>query len=699
MAMSPYALQTKWYEPWLTVDHVATILSVKPQTIRQYLAGTGAEPFPQPQAKADGRNQWSSASIYDFILGNRPQYLSRVPRLYPRIVDPPPAQFLGSEIMQIDHLHRAALHYWQPGDGHGPIIVAYVSPSTSSAEAQWFSEKIAAERRVSSVIVPENAITRLGGSGVPNGVNTPAVAVTDTATDAPSLGEHVDEVVNMYTWRELANLLRTDVPYWPPGLDDLAAIDAWRPGSPVRVVRPCIGEMSSQSLRAALSVGTARNPQPTSTGLSTAIENACRAIDYRVSVDRGLLPGTGGLVYPHIPDQLGLKRAAVSVVTDSDPVTVADADVLALLHAPAALEHAHHGVLIGGVTGLWPAVMSDCQIIDRDSPGPLYRRWRDRLTPVTDLGQRRVLGFLMLPSLGLQDDPSAEYFHDPERAHCWIVETSTHVYIAQRRSLPEARGRLQRVEIRDDPHQEPAIFVEDEGGMVWLLPHFTAAGSLRVGRDGAGPRRLARLLTDLLDDVSATPSDDPPYHWVDGVEEPNALRDFLISTSAPIGLSRADLLALLDDPEAVSEVLIGPCATCGFEVPTPLAELPHSFVGLDAGSDPPCVLVSARGHFNDVCDVPGQEFAALMTDAHATACNLLQLPDIEHININIGGRETHMRVSLEPVGSWRPKASPDALRGLAEQLRRPVLDGRGVAEDQAFVDDISQFNDEDFGTK
>ena len=50
--MSPYALQTKWYEPWLTVDHVAAMLSVKPQTIRQYLS-SGAERFPQPQEKAD----------------------------------------------------------------------------------------------------------------------------------------------------------------------------------------------------------------------------------------------------------------------------------------------------------------------------------------------------------------------------------------------------------------------------------------------------------------------------------------------------------------------------------------------------------------------------------------------------------------------------------------------------------------------
>ncbi len=675
MAMSPYAQQTKWYEPWLTVDHVATTLSVKPQTIRQYLAGAGAEPFPQPQAKADGRNQWSGASIYDFILGNRPQYISRVPRLYPRIVDPPPAQFLGSEIMQIDHLHRAALHYWQPGDGHGPIIVAYVSPSTSSAEAQWFSERIAAERRVSSVIVPEDAIARLGGIGVPEGVNTPAVAVTDTETDAPSLGEHVDEIVNMYTWRELANLLRTDVPYWPSGLDDVAAIDAWRPDSPVRVVRPCIGEMSSHSLRAALSVGTARNLRPTSAGLSTAVENACGAIDYRVSIDRGLLPGTGGLLYPHIPDQLGLKRAAVSVVTDRDPVVVTDDDVLALLHAPAALDHADHGVGIGWLTGLWSAVMSHYQTISRDSPGPLYRRWRERLTRVTDPSVRRELGFLTLPRLGLRDDPSAEYFHDPERDHCWVVETATDIYVAQRRSLSEARGRLQRVEIGEAPRQDPAIFVEDEAGTVWLLPHFTQAGSLRVGRDGAGPRRLARLLTDLLDDVSATPSDDPPYHWIGGVEEPNALRDYLVSTCAPIELSRADLLTLLDGPETLSPFWIGPCATCGFEVPTPLAELPHSFVGLDARADPPHVLVSARGHFNDVCDVPGPEFAALMTDVHATARNLLQLPGIEHVNISIGGGESHIRVRLEPVGSWRPKACPDALRGLAEQLRRSALDG------------------------
>lgn len=679
MAMSPYARQTKWYEPWLTVDDVAAILSVKPQTIRQYLAGTSAEPFPQPEAKADGRNQWSLASIYDFILANRPQYVSRVPRLYPRIADPLPAQFLGSEIMQIDHLHRAALHYWQPGDGHGPIIVAYVSPSTSSAEAQWFSEKIAAERRVSSVIVPEHATTRLGGSGVPKGVKTPALAVTDTDTDAPSLGEHVDEVMNMYTWRELANLLRTDVPYWPSGLDDIAEIDAWRPGSPVRVVRPCIGEMSSHSLFAALSAGAARHPrQPTSNGLSKAIESACRAIDYRVSVGHGLLPGTGSLLYPHIPDQLGLKRAAVSVVTDSNPVTVADDDVLALLHAPAALDHAHHGVMIGGVTGLWPAVMSHYQTISRDSPGPLYRRWRERLTPVTDPGRRRELGFLTLPRLGLWDDPSAEYFHDPERDHCWVVETATDIYVAQRRSLPEARGSLQRVEIREAPRQDPAIFVEDEAGTVWLLPHFTTAGSIRVGRDGAGPRRLARLLTDLFDDVSATPSDDPLDDWVRGVEEPDALRDFLISTSAPIALSRSDLLELLDNPEPLSAFRIGPCATCGFEVPTPLAELAHSFVGLDVRSQSPHVLVCARSHFNDVCDVPGQEFAALMTDAQATARNLLQLPDIEHINISILGGETHMRVRLEPVGPWRPTSSPSALRSLAGQLQRPVLDAPAV---------------------
>ena len=67
----------------LSVDYVADLLEVTPQSITQHLAAGVAEGLPAPDEKIDGTNYWWPSTIYDFIDRFRPHLHSRIPRLYP----------------------------------------------------------------------------------------------------------------------------------------------------------------------------------------------------------------------------------------------------------------------------------------------------------------------------------------------------------------------------------------------------------------------------------------------------------------------------------------------------------------------------------------------------------------------------------------------------------------------------------------
>ncbi|WP_071289353.1 hypothetical protein [Mycolicibacterium llatzerense] len=543
MVLNAYALQTKWYTPLLGVDDLAEILDVKTQSIRQYLSVGGAEGFPEPDGKPNGRNAWSEASVYTYIDNHRPQYRYRIPRLYPIHPDPGPAQFLGSEMVTIDFRIKAALHYWRPGDGRGDIIVAYLNEPTAMPVANTHAQAIAAMRPgVSCVVVPSHGWTTLPRPGDdPLGTPHLAVGVADINPTAPPGLAPLTGRAGQFSWAELANLLRVDVPYWPLGLVDVDAISTWWPGQLQRLA-PIVNGAHTGHLMYALRAALANDPE-----LAALLDRARRYINYqRASMD-SLIPGTESPTM-RIPNRLGLVHAAVADIDPDPPTPLSNNEIATILHTPADERYASDAGLIGYAVGFWDSIFATCARIDKQNMGPLANRWRSRLTEVTDdtkdrsnaeFGYRRALEYIPGYELG-----ELTILADPLNPDCWIVETQTAIHASVGQALWHANPPLKSVEIDDSNGSN--IFIEDARGATWLLPVADPNRTYPLGCDGSGVRNLVSALGDLLADLTAPVADVNPYRYVDGKEPDCPLREHLIATQPPLTLTRAELQRLLN---------------------------------------------------------------------------------------------------------------------------------------------------------
>lgn len=543
MDLDVWARRSHWYEPHVGSEGLAALLSVRQASVRQYQSTV--EGFPQAVKESDGRVRWIEAQIYDYIAAERPHLRHRIPRLYPiQQLRPEPAQFAGAELVELSGGPiRVAVHYWLPSDDRGHIAVVYFGGAMLAKETQWVAVDIL-ERSpwVSAVVVPSDSGAGWPDPHFPDPFSPQRHREVAVAQRGQYDAEFDGEVgwLDRFSWSDLANLLRVDVPYWPVGLRNVEAISAWRPGE-VQTLPPCPRPDSTTAhLRAAL-----EHSCTTSTELNELLVNVCRYLDYEIARDGGLLPETDRDFPQESP---GLVRAAVPAVVKEPPPAPSPAQISQLLHLPADARYAEAGLRAGHFVGLWASVVAGSARLRRSALGPLGQQWRSRLQRVENVSQRDEFGYVRIASwLSPPQLDSATWLYDPLHADCWIIETHDTIHVTYPRNLPGAQGELTSVQIGVDVGD---AFMADSSGTAWLMPR-TELNDYGVGYNGGAPRALTVALEDLLADIHA-PSPGRRLGGISDEQLPAALLSLLIASPGPLTLTRAQIKQLID-PSAVDE--------------------------------------------------------------------------------------------------------------------------------------------------
>lgn len=540
MELDSWASRSQWYTPRMSVDEMAAVLGVRPQSVRQYMSTV--PDFPQSAEEA--RVRIVQAQFYDYMLAERPRLQHRIPRLCPiGKTHLQPARFLGTEVRDTARREKAVLHYWQPDDDRGTVVVAYCGDYPLTSDAHALAQEIAAQcPGVSAVVAPSLSSSLLPDPWHPDNMDDKRhreVAVVQPGRFDAEFDGKVGWL-DQFSWSDLANLLRVDVPDWPLGLRDIAAMAAWRPGN-VFALAPRVREDGSTShiwhaLEGACS---------TSVELTSLLQRVCEYTDYTFAADLGLLPGTVG--YGGDNEQ-GYLRAAVPKIADTQPEAPSADELAQLLHMRADARTADGAVCGGDLVGLWDPVITGVTILNSEELVPLGRAWLQRLQRRRP-DARYELGFVIATRrLREYEQENITFWSDPLHPNCWIVKSDTAIHVTQSPAMPGAQGDLMSVEIGSGIGH---VFMADSAGTSWLMP-CRRNGEYGVGYDGTTPRSLTRALEELLTDLRAPIRGSSP-RWVNGQSEPAELMELLIQTPAPLTLSRAELLHLVDPTTALPE--------------------------------------------------------------------------------------------------------------------------------------------------
>ncbi|WP_134080970.1 hypothetical protein [Mycobacteroides salmoniphilum] len=545
MELDSWAARSQWYQPLMNAEEMASVLGVRPQSVRQYMSTVPG--FPRPAEETRGR--FIAAQFYDYLRAERPQLQHRIPRLCPLgKTQLRPARFLRSEICETARRHKAVLHYWQPDDDRGPLVVAYCESYPLTSDAQDLAQEIAQlHPGVSAVVAPSLSASLLPDPWHPDDTIEKchrAVAVAQPGC----FDEEFDGKVgwlDQFSWSDLANLLRVDVPYWPLGLRDLEAMQQWRPGQVFSLAPRVREDGSTSDIWHALESSCSS----TSVELTSLLHRVCRYTDYTLAVDLGLLPGTSGY---GIDNEQGYLRAAVPKIADSQPQAPSAHELAQLLHMRINPRYSDGAICGGDLVGLWDPVITGVTILDTDQLVPLGRSWLERLQRRRP-EVRREFGFIIaMRRLREYERENLTFWSDPINPHCWIVRSETAIHVTQSPAIPAAQGILTSVEIG------PGVghaFMSDSAGNSWLMP-CRRNGEYGVGNNGSTPRSLTSALEELLTDIRAPILRSGP-RWVDGRDEPADLLSALAHTQPPLTLSRSQLLHLIDPTTAPPEAETG----------------------------------------------------------------------------------------------------------------------------------------------
>lgn len=543
--------RTSWYNMRLTVDYVADCLGIKAQSIRQYVAVGGAEGFPDPDVKLEGKNYWRPATIYDFIDSSRPHLRARVPRLYPLASSfrGEPAAFLGAEHFEVGGgrlSNQGVLHLWQPADDRGRVIVAYPDQPWTVSVARELAALIASQHPdASAVVVVTDYESRTPDPEHPEPTDLLShrgIGVWDHTTRVDGGNSRWRE---HFSWSDLAYLLRTNVPYWPTGLLDMDAMAAWQPGEVRKITVRYRTQYQIRHFSAAF-IDACKDDAD----LLRLLGRACRIINYATAQNLQLIPPSATA----LTSQTGLLVAGVPDVDPVAPAPLTEQERAELLHLPADPRNAEQALFIGslgdgarGYWGLWKPLLGSVTIIDRNQLAPLAQRWHERLRPLTASRRTDELGFTWIYSRideCLDRDSPRQWLHDPMEPDCWIVETPTRIYATTGSRLRHAKGQLQSIEIGITPGRfknRYPVFVADQNNTPWIMPTPHGQEPYLLGYDGSGPRGLAIAIGELCADINTTLSGKDQFPYVDNRELPNALRDTFIELTGPLTLPRNDI--------------------------------------------------------------------------------------------------------------------------------------------------------------
>jgi hypothetical protein len=484
--MSIWSERTCWARTaWLDVEAVAEVTGLKPDTIYHYVSRKDPK-FPQPNAER-GRNYFAADQVFSYVLAHQPKRHDRIPRLYPRIPEPAPAQFLSATRVRLPDVGTFAVHAWQPADGAPPIAIAY--PDRKNTMNIHTVEKSAATLldylppHIKMVAVPNGETSSCAG---PNGgsQNSPTILVVER--NPVYRHDPVSHGASRYRWPELANLLRVDIPWWSALLNDLDAMLNWQPGTPPARITPYAPSLDTGHITA---LARPDDSAEVHQALGKLAHRILRLINGETADDRNRL--TPGLI-----------QAATSTIDTTEPEPeLTAAEAATILHHRTDEHTASHALRVVDSWAFVPLLTHTIRLVPTASA--MAREWTSRLTDVA-ADRRTELGFWFVNnSFGTSVRP-VRWATDPAREHSWVIEGDNGiVYAGVGTSTPDARGTLIEAEIADD-----AAFFRDTTGHVWPLPD-TCFDYYNTGYEGGGPQRLAETLTTLLRAASSDVGEPP----------------------------------------------------------------------------------------------------------------------------------------------------------------------------------------------
>ncbi|NKZ10761.1 hypothetical protein HGA11_07190 [Mycolicibacterium septicum DSM 44393] len=527
--------KTRWYSAVLDVDNVATILGLQGSTMRQYVARSQLEGFPEPLARGRS-NGWSLDQVFQFIDQYKPQLRHLIPRLYCLPGPMNPAVFLrGEEIVIDDRLTpvRFGVHFWQPSDRRGEVAVAY--PESLDEPGWRFTADLLAHKaleRATAVILVTNEIQM-----TPQHEWQASIAVLERHDVAlpPNTTRHPigdpsrpKVVIPELGWYDLANLLRTDVPWWPPALRDIAQVIRWRPGTPRQHIR-----IQDRSYNEAMLRDVASHCPPAH---SEAAINLADRIN-RIVEDRWY---SAYMESPSLPvgercERPGLIQAAEARFLIPVPPTPSYEELAWLLHLEvddALVADKAIGVL--DASGACESLIASAVVID-DQSGPLAKRWLAAAKPVK-AADRSQLGYAFARMNAAGYGPIDAWLAHPQDENTWIVVTKSGTAVATVGTAVPANGRLVEFELGSY-----GGFFKDSSDQVWPLP-FPKSGGYSSGHEGTGPADLVSTVVALRRDAASdivTVTRPPNYRSL-------PLWRYVVRTSTPFHVSQSDFASLVD---------------------------------------------------------------------------------------------------------------------------------------------------------
>lgn len=497
LAVSIWSDRARWNKTvWLTVEDVAAITGLTSRTIYQY-SSNGYNGFPAPRRTDGGRSSWAAGTLLAWTLQCRPQRFHRnIPRLYPRTPEPVPATFAGAQGYSLPGVGRFAVHTWHPGDAGAAIAIAYPDRlvrfyDPAAAVEQLFRQL---PRRTAALALPNGEAVSTSSTFDPDNQTAPLLVVVER--DSVYRPDPVGGRATRYNWFDLVNLLRTDVPWWSPLLNEFDAMLDWLPGSEPVPITPYTPDLDTDNLLALID-------QDCPADVQDAIHLLVKRILLRLN--RNELHDANR-VTP------GLVHGAVSDVDVNAPIPeLSPEQTVLLLHHRADRFRAQQGIRMINRADHWafmPTLTHSVRLQRNPGQESMAQDWVAGLTDVPH-EQRSELGFwYVLEYVGSRATPTRWMRHrnDP---NTWVIEDKAGIiYAGVGTHIPYAAGYATRASIELE-----AAFFEDSAGSIWPIPA-TGFDYYRTGYEGAGPQRLTETLTWLAkkanSDVRSPPADFDP---------------------------------------------------------------------------------------------------------------------------------------------------------------------------------------------
>lgn len=475
---------------WLDVATTADLTGLKPDTIYHYVSRNDSK-FPQPTTDR-GRLYFSGEDVFRYIVEHRPKAIATVPRLFPRTAEPEPAKFLAAHRVSLPNVGNFAIHTWQPADTGGPVAIAYPDRENVMHANDVADTTVDLLRllppEIAALAVP-NGESSLHTTSPGHVEHAPTVVVVDRL-DVEQAGARRKRVYRhrpigpyaaYYSWADLANLLRLDIPWWSQLVRELDAMLTWRPGAPVAQIAPYAPEVDTSHITALATPKTAPD-----------VRDALNKLANRV-----LSRLNGGARDDGMRLTPGLVHAAISTIDPAEPtpsLTAHEASVI--LHHRAHEHLARHALRVADHWAFRP-LLTHVVRINRAAATSAARQWLSRLTDI-DHTRRTELGFWFVTNYLASRVRPTRWLTDPDNPHTWIIQGDDgNVYAGVGTNTPGAHGQLCGAEIDDE-----AAFFWDIDHHIWPVPD-AGFDYYRTGYRGGGPQRLAETLTTLAYDAAA----------------------------------------------------------------------------------------------------------------------------------------------------------------------------------------------------